>query len=298
MSADWSFNCIPLVESLQDPRNLATLGLYCTLVYWTLSAAPFSLAASRLQAWGSAFENAGGDSIAGSREQAKKGQKPQQQQQNGHGQTHQQQQEEEEDQTLQQQLVSSKGDRLWHARLRLVVVAGLLVGPFFPASNVLMYVGTFIGERLLYFPSVGYCWLLADLSGRLLPSPKAAKEASTAASRPHADATGVSDGTALLSKASDGCGGSGGTKSTSSSKGSSKLGSWGKAKGALLGLLLLLLLGGYSLRTWLRCFDWLNEEKLFLSAMKVCPDSCKVRLNTGIVFRRRQQWETALSHFR
>lgn len=27
------------------------------------------------------------------------------------------------------------------------------MGPFFPASNVLFYVGTFIGERLLYFPS-------------------------------------------------------------------------------------------------------------------------------------------------
>ena len=38
-------------------------------------------------------------------------------------------------------------------RWRLAVLAGLLVGPFFPASNVLFYVGTFIGERLLYFPS-------------------------------------------------------------------------------------------------------------------------------------------------
>jgi hypothetical protein len=37
------------------------------------------------------------------------------------------------------------GERLWGARWRLVVLAGLLVGPFFPASNVLFYVGTFIG---------------------------------------------------------------------------------------------------------------------------------------------------------
>ncbi len=45
------------------------------------------------------------------------------------------------------------------ARWRLAVLAGLLVGPFFPASNVLFYVGTFIGERLLYFPS-GAAWLV------------------------------------------------------------------------------------------------------------------------------------------
>lgn len=43
------------------------------------------------------------------------------------------------------------------ARWRLAVAAGLLVGPFFPASNVLFYVGTFIGERLLYFPSGKQC---------------------------------------------------------------------------------------------------------------------------------------------
>lgn len=40
-------------------------------------------------------------------------------------------------------------------RWRLAVLAGLVVAPFFPSSNVLFYVGTFIGERLLYFPSGG-----------------------------------------------------------------------------------------------------------------------------------------------
>ena len=50
---------------------------------------------------------------------------------------------------LQAQLSRAQHERRW----RLAVAAGLLVGPFFPASNVLFYVGTFIGERLLYFPS-------------------------------------------------------------------------------------------------------------------------------------------------
>ena len=50
---------------------------------------------------------------------------------------------------LQAQLSRAQQERRW----RLAVAAGLLVGPFFPASNVLFYVGTFIGERLLYFPS-------------------------------------------------------------------------------------------------------------------------------------------------
>ena len=36
------------------------------------------------------------------------------------------------------------------------------VAPFFPASNVMFYVGTFIGERLLYCPSIGFCMLAAE----------------------------------------------------------------------------------------------------------------------------------------
>ena len=52
------------------------------------------------------------------------------------------------------------------ARWRLVVAAGLVVAPFFPAANVLFPVGTFIGERLLYAPSVGFCLLAADALAR------------------------------------------------------------------------------------------------------------------------------------
>lgn len=56
------------------------------------------------------------------------------------------------------------------ARWRLVVAAGLVVAPFFPAANVLFPVGTFIGERLLYAPSVGFCLLAADaLAGLAAP---------------------------------------------------------------------------------------------------------------------------------
>lgn len=43
----------------------------------------------------------------------------------------------------------------------------MMVGPFFPASNVLFFVGTYVAERLLYFPSVGFCML----ARRLFPPP-------------------------------------------------------------------------------------------------------------------------------
>ena len=51
------------------------------------------------------------------------------------------------------------------AALVAVVVAffGLLAAPFLPSSNLLLYVGTYIGERLLFIPSIGFCILLAHL---------------------------------------------------------------------------------------------------------------------------------------
>ncbi|GFR39825.1 hypothetical protein Agub_g318, partial [Astrephomene gubernaculifera] len=57
---------------------------------------------------------------------------------------------------------------LWGARWRLAVLCGLTVGPFLPAANLFFYVGTFIGERLLYLPSVGFCLLLGERLGWVL----------------------------------------------------------------------------------------------------------------------------------
>lgn len=41
MSADWSFSCIPPVETLADPRNLATAALYLWLAWALLAARPW-----------------------------------------------------------------------------------------------------------------------------------------------------------------------------------------------------------------------------------------------------------------
>ena len=129
---------------------------------------------------------------------------------------------------------SSGGGRESTARWRLAVAAGLLVAPFFPASNVPFYVGTFIGERLLYFPSVGYCLLLAQALAAWLP-PEQQPLAAAAA------------------------GDGGGAKAA----GAARLG--GRAAAALLTLLLAF----YGGRTLVRNQDWWDEERLFRAAQKV-----------------------------
>ena len=41
LSADWSFACIPPVEALADPRNLATAALYAWLLWVLVIARPW-----------------------------------------------------------------------------------------------------------------------------------------------------------------------------------------------------------------------------------------------------------------
>jgi hypothetical protein len=132
---------------------------------------------------------------------------------------------------LREAAVGGAGERA--ARWRAAVAAGLLVGPFFPASNVLFYVGTFIGERLLYFPSVGYCLLLA--------------EPLAAALRP-------------LSGGGGGGGGGGDGAPTRARR---------RAAAAAAAAALALLLGGFAAKTVLRNLDWRDEERLFIAAQKV-----------------------------
>jgi tetratricopeptide (TPR) repeat protein len=43
--------------------------------------------------------------------------------------------------------------------------------------------------------------------------------------------------------------------------------------------------------------DWETEEHLFVAALDACPDSAKVRLNNGILERRKFNWEKAIEHF-
>ncbi|MEW5299918.1 MAG: hypothetical protein WDW36_002888 [Sanguina aurantia] len=330
MSADWSFQCIPMLSSHTDPRNLLTLALYGAFVMATLAAAP----------WGVLLEWWGG----------------------------------------RESLAAATAPSHLAARWRLTVLAGLLVGPFFPASNVLFYVGTFIGERLLYFPSIGFCLLCADLASQLAsPSGSAVDPAAAAvadmrrasepppsadpasgssndrsshgssvatgggggggsAGKQGADGTGADRrrglaGRELGSSASNrsqlgetdtaglgGAGGGGGGRDGAGSgeevervrSGAAGAGlrqsraprraarrqQGGAMRGPLVVLqLLVVVLLCCGSRLYMRNLDWLSEEALFDAALTVCSESAKVRLNSGILERRRQNFPKALDHF-
>jgi hypothetical protein len=244
MSADWSCDCVPLLTSLSDPRNLLSAVLYGWMAWCVAAARPVALAANVLRSVRDACGSSGGGG-GGGRGSSGVGAVP----------------------------PTAGGEGVLVARWRLFVLVGLILGPFFPASNVLFFVGTFIGERLMYSPSIGYCMLVAHLlTSYLLPKsfPPAEASPKSPPRPPHGQPASRSS-TAKLT--------------------------WSRALVPLL-LASAPLVALYTARTVVRNWDWYDEERLFLSAYEVCPDSAKVQQNVGILRRRQEDYGAALANFR
>ena len=128
------------------------------------------------------------------------------------------------------------------------------------------YVGTFIGERLLYLPSIGFCLLAADAILNLLekpgPAPKHSAKVSWAV--PAVNLKGLA------------CRRSSGRRSSwLSEQGLCWSDAQGKKRWPLGGLIAVgALVAGLCARTYLRNFDWADEEVLFQAAEQArlaCP---------------------------
>jgi protein O-mannosyl-transferase len=254
LSADWSYPCVPLVEGVSDPRNLASIVLYAALVAAVLAARPAALARQAAAAAAAALlppppprpaMQAAAAAAAAAADMSR-----------------------------------DCWSAVSTARWVLMLLVGLILAPFFPASNVLFYVGTYIGERLLYLPSVGACLLAAHcLRGLLMPL-----------------LSGSGDGSCSRQQArgATGTGTSTSTSTTSATISSCAARAWACVRLCLLVCLLLAAAG----RTLHRNVDWWDDERLFMSALGVCPNSAKVQLNVGMLARRRLDFDAALTHFR
>jgi len=150
------------VHSLSDPRNAATAALYAALLWATVSSKPWQVLAHIL--YRSSFSSPGQHgkvkswNASPSTAPAQRQRLSEKQQQQGiTGASHDLERD-----------ASSLSMRHQEAAWQMVIVIGLVIGPFLPAANILFYVGTFIGERLLYLPSLGYCLLLSHYLMKLI----------------------------------------------------------------------------------------------------------------------------------
>ena len=202
LSADYSFDCISLIHSLYDHRNLYWMAMYF-MMFFLLLYHGFQVAASLFQR--KTFST-----------------------------------------TSTKCFTSHSLERSW---LVLTVFAWLIV-PFIPASNIFFFVGTFVAERLLYFPSIAFCLLISLLLHYL-------------------KSLWMQIG--FVAKT-------------------------GTSTMPLYSIMTVIIISLYSHKTMNRNLDWKDEETLFESAYKVCPDSVKVLQNMAILQRRHERYDDALDH--
>ena len=173
LSADWSYSCIPYVKTLLDPRNVATAAAYTTVLWGFASCRPLETAACAVlhgttQKQGFLSK----DSKAMLREHREHGQRAEHAQQAKRrliaGLTSDRTTAAPQPAFGLQQTNRTADVEHREAVWVMVVMTGLVLAPFLPASNLLFYVGTFIGERLLYMPSAGFCLLLSHFIGKFL----------------------------------------------------------------------------------------------------------------------------------
>ena len=160
LSADWSFACIPYLHTLSDPRNAATAAMYAALLWVIIAGRPWKILASIL---------CGSQPAAAVTSPAQHADLTPAMM--AHPLLH------DNNAKASQRCVNGaaacgtdaqEADKRRQAVWQMVVVVGLMIGPFVPAANIFFYVGTFIGERLLYLPSLGYCIMLAHFLFKLL----------------------------------------------------------------------------------------------------------------------------------
>jgi len=199
--------------------------------------------------------------------------------------------DEDEEEEEERRRREGKGRRWWWS---VAVLIGLVVGPFLPASNIFFYVGTFIGERLLYIPSIGYCLLIASWmptnylgarrggigeEGKRVES-KEKKEKNSSDDDDSDDDEEEEDNTYDDNR------------SIAERTGVPVF----NAKTLYISIITFILIS-YSTKTVRRNRDWRDDATLFTSAGLVCPGSAKVQLNLGILHRRWGRYEAAIHHF-
>ncbi|XP_022098339.1 transmembrane and TPR repeat-containing protein 2-like isoform X2 [Acanthaster planci] len=131
--------------------------------------------------------------------------------------------------------------------LNVVIVSMVfMILPFVPATNLFFYVGFVLAERILYIPSMGFCFLAAEAVHQLW------------ARRPRSQKTVVI---------------------------------------AITTSLLLL----FSVRTWMRNFDWQSEEALYRSGIDVNPPKAwgnlaNILKSQGKIGEAEEAYKNALSY--
>lgn len=130
------------------------------------------------------------------------------------------------------------------------------------------------GERLLYFPSMGYCLLLAEAVSTVLVKTEPSIEGGlpVAQAQPQHDGGRGANGSERTACEQQEMG-SGRTCARADTGARMRTTGRRLRRAAVYGIMAAVLVS-YAVRTWLRNYDWLTEEALFESANRVGAACC------------------------
>jgi hypothetical protein len=279
LSADWSFNCIPLLRNIDDPRNIQSFSAYLVAVVVVLAALwrPLPHAIRQLFYSHSSLDRSAAGVAHTEHHAAATGARLRFVVDSA---------AESSITSAHRRLVGGSSETLsgaaplhafaaaaksrespsgaqcahnnsslcspWHCQLcssgLLLFALAFLIIPMIPASNIFFWVGTLLAERLMYFPSIGACliysWLITKLWHRV--------------AAPQTDGSKHSAHSALT------------------------------ARSYIFYAMLILAAVSFgvfwSKLTMERNLDWRSEGELFLAAHQVCPNSVKVPCSLLILF--------------
>lgn len=157
LSFDWSMEAIPLVESVSDFRNVATVVFYCCLAYVGMHVVR---SLERQSKGGVTKPHANGNGVHIHSQRSPSHQPSTTTVLRSHSKDNHRRGSNSSTDSLD---ASSSSPKLSSRTLNtLIIASSVIVFPFIPASNLFFYVGFVIAERILYIPSMGVCLLIAQ----------------------------------------------------------------------------------------------------------------------------------------
>jgi hypothetical protein len=248
LCAEYSFNCIPPIDSLLDPRNLATLALAVGSAMLLFIACGASrrqgarvLRCTRRKRHAHAAETAAARAAG--------------------------------------QLVKMANARWRRQQHALRVAIAITVLPHLPGSNLITPVGTLIAERLLYIPSIGFV-LGGAVLWQMREDARDGEPGGAARSRDAARAASAASA-ALAVKAA-----TGGARKERAPRDGVRGEGW-TVRQLRIAAILALVFSWCAQRTWMRTIEWSSDLALFTSGVEACPESAKMHQQLGqILFNR------------
>ncbi|KAF4695272.1 Protein O-mannosyl-transferase tmtc4 [Perkinsus olseni] len=183
----------------------------------------------------------------------------------------------------------------------ILIGLAVLIVTWFPASNVMFPVGTVIGERLLYIPSIGFIMLVVTLlescasrrSGLLDPGISSSASFHGYSTKSHVS-LGLKAGAANAIRSQKTSRKHWTKDRQPQSFDSSKSEHRGTSGPLSLGFTVFILIPVFCTRTFLRVLDWSDPDVLFVVDGVRQPSSAKTQFNLGITYMQQQKWDEAV----